>query len=152
MSYDRAMATPSVDLQNLSSALSAAVSRLNRRLRTEAGTEWITPSQAAVIRHLLAAGPATTSELARAHEVRPQSMSATVASLEAMGYIDRSAAPDDGRAMVVAMTDAGRTAIETGRAAKRDWLAHALDERLTDGELRQLDAAVVLLERLLVPS
>lgn len=151
MAYGRDMPTGPVDLPTLSTELSTLVSRLNRRLRSEAGAQAFTPSQTSVFRHLLTVGSATTSQLARAQSVRPQSMSATVASLQKLGFLERSADPIDGRAMVVAMTDAGRSAIDASRAAKRGWLTRALDEQLTDGEQHQLVVAVALLERLLDP-
>ena len=75
-------------------------------------------------------------------------MGATLAGLEARGLIERAADPDDGRRVVLSLSDAGRRAIGDRRAARTEQLARALDDNFSEAELEQLEAAAPLLERL----
>jgi len=139
------------ELDEIAAALRTVSSRLHRRLRAEAGQAEHSAAQVAVIRHLLEHGPATTSALARAEGVRPQSMSATVASLQAAGIVERRPDPDDGRAAQVYLSEAGERALREGRAAKQEWLTRTLAERLSPDERRIVADAVALIERMLQP-
>lgn len=140
---------PTEELATTATELRAVIGRLSRRLRTEAGTQDLTSTQLEVLRRLLQEGPATTSELAREAQMRPQSMSATIAALEREGLVDRSPDPSDGRAIVVSMSEHGTRAIAQSRAAKQGWLTRAMAERLTDAEQAQLTASVAILAKLL---
>jgi DNA-binding MarR family transcriptional regulator len=137
------------ELDDTAAALRTIASRLQRRLRAEAGQAEYSSAQIALIRRLVESGPATTSELARAEGVRPQSMSATVASLQSAGIVARRPDPNDGRAAQVYVSDEGERALREGRAAKQEWLTRTLAERLTASERRTLADAVALLERML---
>ena len=75
-------------------------------------------------------------------------MGATLAGLEARGLIERAADPDDGRRVVISITDAGRRALGDRRAARTEQLARALADNFTEAELEQLEATAPLLERL----
>ncbi|KAA9111374.1 MarR family winged helix-turn-helix transcriptional regulator [Microbacterium rhizomatis] len=141
----------SIDTDDTAAALRTATARLNRRLRAEAGQSEYTSAQVNVIRHLMEQGPATPSELARAEGVRQQSMSATVAALEAQGIVARRPDPDDKRASRVFMTPAGERAILEGRTAKQGWLIRTMTDRLTADERRILREAAALIERMLAP-
>jgi len=94
-------------------------------------------------------GSATTSALARAEGMRPQSMGAVVAALEAAGLIAGTPAPADGRQTILALTDPCRDWLAQRRAARQDWLARTLEARLSPEELDQLAAAIPLLQRLI---
>src|SRR4051794_16917886 len=60
-------------------------------------------------------GPLTTSELAAAQRVRPQSMARTVRQLTQEGLVERSADPRDARKSPLALTAQGRAALERER-------------------------------------
>lgn len=139
------------ELDDIAAAVRSSAARLNRRLRAEAGQSEYTASQVAVIRRLLDSGPTTTSELARAESMRPQSMSTTIAALEAMGIVGRRPDPSDGRAVQLFMTDEGRSTILAGQEAKQGWLVRAMGD-LTDAEIRTLADAADLIDRMLRPS
>jgi DNA-binding MarR family transcriptional regulator len=124
---------------------------LRRRLREEASVGDFTPSQALVLRHLERDGPATVTALARASGVRPQSMGATVAVLEAAGFVGGAPDPDDGRQTVLSLTARARKAFRAGRAAREDWLSRTIRARLSAAEQKQLAGAVDLLRRLADP-
>lgn len=122
--------------------------QLHRRLREEATLGDFTPSQIAVLRRIGADGPATVTLLARAEGVRPQSMGATVAALEAAGMVSGSADPSDGRQTIWSLTAACRKKVVAGRAAREDWLFRTMQSKLTLKEQAELARAVELLKRL----
>jgi DNA-binding MarR family transcriptional regulator len=122
--------------------------RLKRRLREQASLGDLTGSQAAVLRHLVRNGPATVTVLARAEGVRPQSMGATVAVLEAAGLVHGTPDPNDRRQTILSLTAACRERIELGLAAREDWLAQMIRTRLAPAEQEALAGALELLRRL----
>src|ERR1700761_1431799 len=79
-------------------------SRLRRRLLEVATDDDLTPSQTAVLIRLVKDGPASTSQLAGAERVRPQSMATTLSGLDRHGLIVRTPDPQDGRRQLIALT------------------------------------------------
>ncbi|WP_018686192.1 MarR family winged helix-turn-helix transcriptional regulator [Actinokineospora enzanensis] len=128
--------------------LRALFSRLRTGLRGVADTHDLTPSQAAVLSRLDKQGVSSTSVLAAAERVRPQSMAATVAGLEKQGLVQREPDPEDGRRQLITLTEAGRNRIEGDRQARREWLARAFGEQFTEGERQEVLRALSLLARL----
>jgi DNA-binding MarR family transcriptional regulator len=128
--------------------LRALVGKLKRLLREKVGIEGLTLSQIAVLIHLDRQGTATVSELARAENVRPQSMGATVASLQALGLVGGAPDPADGRRTLLALTRLAHEKISANRAAREDWLFHAVLDRFDAGEQDTLARGVALLKRL----
>ncbi len=141
---DDRLTTPVV----LAAELGAIIGQMKRRLRREASAGDFTQSQLAVLGRLDREGSATVSALARAEGVRPQSMGATVAALEAAGLLQGTPDPADGRQTILALTPACRDLIRAGRAARLDWLSHAIEARLSPAEQQQLADSVVLLAKL----
>ncbi len=107
-----------------------------------------TPSQIAVLIRLENEGSQTVTALARAAGVRSQSMGATVAVLEAAGLVAGEPDPADGRQTILSLTDACREWVQANRAAREDWLFHAIQTTLTPAEQAELAAGVELLKRL----
>lgn len=122
--------------------------RLNRRLRQQADVGDLTRSQLNVISRIERDGPATVSDLARAEGVRPQSMGATVASLEDAGYLRRDADPSDRRKTAISLSAAAQEQIAASRLVRQDWLQRALSRELTAEELGQVRDAIALLSRI----
>ncbi|HEY0780561.1 MAG TPA: MarR family transcriptional regulator [Gemmatirosa sp.] len=75
-----------------------------RDAQTEARTAALATELRVVILRLERDGPASVAELARAEGVRPQSMGATVAVLEAAGLVDGTPDPTGGRRTVLSLT------------------------------------------------
>src|SRR5262245_30244005 len=80
--------------------------QLARRLRKQGRTDQLTSAQTSVLIHLERHGAATVTALAHAEGVRPQSMGATVASLEALALVSGAADPADGRQTLWTLTPA----------------------------------------------
>jgi DNA-binding MarR family transcriptional regulator len=123
-------------------------SRLRTRLREVDTAADLTPSQTSVLIRLYKDGPASTSELAGAERVRSQSMTATLAGLDRLGYLTRSPDPDDGRRQVISLTASGRARAAHRRQVRQEWLAETMQDRYTAAELHVINEALVLLERL----
>ena len=132
----------------LATEIRSVMGKLKRRLREQAGPGDLTASQISVLLRLERGEPATTSNLARLEGMRPQSMGAVIAPLEAAGLVSGAPDPADGRQTILSLTDACRKWIEDGRAARQDWLTRTLQERLSPREQEKLAEAVELLQRL----
>lgn len=90
----------------------------------------------------------SASQLASAEGVRHQSMTATVASLTAQGFVERRPDPGDGRRLLIALTAEGRQRVAEGRQARQERPACELQEKCTEKERRAVIAAMAVLERL----
>ena len=132
----------------LAQDLRALAAQLKRRLREQADTGDLTPSQTAVLLRLDRSGPATTSALARAEGMRPQSMGSVVAALEAAGLVSGAPDPGDRRQTNLSLTEHCRRWLRQGRAARQDWLSRTIQGHLSRPEQEQLAAALPLLRRL----
>lgn len=128
--------------------LRVLIGKLRRRLREEAPPGDLTWSQESVLTRLEREGPATVTTLARAEGVRPQSMGATVAVLEAAGLVCGAPDPTDGRQTILSLTPACRDMIKAGRAAREDWLFRSIRTKLAAAEQEELATGVELLKRL----
>ncbi|WP_249011564.1 MarR family winged helix-turn-helix transcriptional regulator [Conexibacter sp. DBS9H8] len=132
----------------LASDLRVVIGQMMRRLRTE---QRFGLTQTAVLARLERHGPQPTGLLARAEGVRPQSMSQTVAELEAAGFVSRGADASDGRRSLVSITPAGRAVLEEDRVHREGFLAELIHERLSEDERVLLRGAVELLGRISEP-
>jgi DNA-binding MarR family transcriptional regulator len=135
----------SVDVQPLAGELRVVIGRLVRRLRAEHG---MSLSHGSLIGRLDRDGTSSIGALAKAERVRPQSMTQTVAELEAEGIVRRRGDPHDGRRALIELTDTGRAGLAMDRAKREGWLAQAIERELTESERRLLERALPLLERL----
>ncbi len=124
------------------------VGKLRRKLREQTGHEDFTSSEVSVLLRLEKDGPATVSSLARAEAMRPQSMSAVVAVLDAAGLVSGAPDPKDGRQTLFSLTQKCRERMQERRAAKQDWLAKTILAKLSGREQEQLAAALGILARL----
>ncbi|MBV9089888.1 MAG: MarR family transcriptional regulator [Mycobacteriaceae bacterium] len=142
------MATISESAARGARDLRVVFSRLRRRLKDLATGNDLTPSQTAVLTRLWKEGASSTSALAAAERVRPQSMAAIVAALEDRGLIQRASDPDDGRRRVITLTRTGHKRAESDRQAREEWLARALQDQFSERERRVIVEALSLLQRL----
>ena len=108
----------------------------------------LTPSQISVVLRLEEGGPATVSSLARAEGMRPQSMSAVMTPLQQAGLVGGAPDPNDGRQTLMSLTPKCLKWLKEGRAARQDWLARRISEKLSVREQETLRAALSLLTKL----
>lgn len=134
--------------QALATEIRRIAGRLKRRLREISGVGDMPAAQIAVLLHLESEGQATVSDLARAEGMRPQSMGAIVAALEAAGHVVGQPDPADGRRTLLSLTESSAAWMRAGRAARQDMLAGAIAARLNPSEQGLLGAALPLLARL----
>jgi DNA-binding MarR family transcriptional regulator len=133
------------DVPLVASELRVVIGQLVRRLRAEHS---FSLAQGAVLGRLDREGGMSTSDLAGAERMRPQSMAQTVAELEEGGLISRRPDPADGRRALLELTRKGRETLEAERRQRVGWLARAIAEVLTEEEQDTLSEAVGLLQRL----
>jgi DNA-binding MarR family transcriptional regulator len=134
-----------VDSGPLASELRVVLGHLIRRLRSE---HRFSLSQGSVLGRLDREGAQSTSKLAGAERVRPQSMGQTVAELESQGLIERRPDPADRRSALLELTEAGRAELREDRGRREGWLAEAIENNFSGEEREVLDEAVRLLGRL----
>ncbi|MEV4457391.1 MarR family transcriptional regulator [Microbispora sp. NPDC049633] len=133
------------DASEVAAELRLVVGQLVRRVRED---DPMPPGVIAVIGLLGREGPMTTSELAAAQRVRPQSMARTVGRLIEQGLAERGTHPVDGRKAPVSLTAAGLATLEEVRDRRADWLAEAIEDTLSSSERETLASAVDLVRRL----
>ncbi|MCW2830272.1 MAG: MarR family transcriptional regulator [Aeromicrobium sp.] len=126
--------------------LARAVARLNRRLRQERQSE-LTPTQLSVLGTIVTIGPATPGAIATHERVQPPSITRTLNHLADDGYVIRSAHPDDGRQVLVSVSDKGEAVLAEERDRRDQWLSLHL-QALTAAERDTLRQATEVLERL----
>ena len=126
--------------------LARSVARLNRRLRQERQTD-LTPTQLSVLSTIVMIGPATPSAIAAHERVRPPSITRTLTCLVDEGLAIRAPHPDDGRQVLMSISDRGDAVLAEERERRDHWLAQRL-AALTTPERMTLREATALLERL----
>jgi len=134
------------DVARLASDLRLTLGRLVRRARAE--STLLPVGQTAVLGRLDREGPMTTSDLAAAEKVRPQSMARTVSLLQDEGFIAGEPHPTDGRKTLLRIAPAGLEKLVAQRDGREHWLAEALANELTAAERKALRKTVGLLDRL----
>ncbi|HEX6449319.1 MAG TPA: MarR family transcriptional regulator [Trebonia sp.] len=125
-----------------------SVGMLIRKLRQVPQRGELTMPESLALSRLYRGGPATSSELARAERISPQSMGTTIAELERRALVTREQDPGDGRRIVLSITEAGRRLVHDRRGMRTEMIARALDSAFSPAEVEQLRAAAPLLERL----
>jgi DNA-binding MarR family transcriptional regulator len=128
--------------------LRVLVGQFKRRFREKGHLGDLASSQIAVLRRLDSDGPATVTSLARAEGMRPQSMGANIAVLEAAGLVSGAPDPNDGRQTILSLTAACKEKIKAWRIACDDWLLEAIRKNLTAEEQLELERGIELLKRL----
>jgi len=140
--------TEALDTDRIAANLRLSIGLLLRRLRQIPTGDDLTLPESSALARLDRGGPATGATLARAEQISPQSMGATLAALEARGLIERASDPEDGRRVILSITETGLQILRDRRNARTEQLARALSSGFSPAELEQLWAAGPLLERL----
>ncbi len=136
------------DVDDVAEALLVSIKLLVRRVRRLQAEGDLTLPETSALARLDRGGPATSSALARQEQISAQSMGSTLGGLEARGLVERRADPDDGRRVVLSVTEAGRAVLRSRRDARTERLAEALSSGFSRTELALLKEAAPLIERL----
>jgi DNA-binding MarR family transcriptional regulator len=115
-----------VTIAELASLLRPSLLRLTRLVRNQRVDTSVTLTQLSAIGTLYKHGPMTPGELATYERVQPPSMTKVLASLEEHGLVQREPHPTDGRQAIIAITDAGRSLLESERRSRDLWLSRRL--------------------------
>jgi DNA-binding MarR family transcriptional regulator len=136
------------EVNEVAAALLVSMGLLRRRLRQVPVAGELTLPETSALARLDRGGPTTASKLARVEQISPQSMGATLGALEARGLVGRRPDPEDGRRIVLSVTEAGREVLRDKRTARIEQISQALSAGFTPDELERLMAAAPLIERL----
>ncbi|MGH3166116.1 MAG: MarR family winged helix-turn-helix transcriptional regulator [Trebonia sp.] len=136
------------DVLEVAAALRVSVGTLVRKLKQTPHADELPIPESSALSRLDRGGPASSSDLARLERISPQSMGVTIATLEGRGLVTRERDPEDGRRIVLSITEAGRQVVRDRRGARTELIARALEGGFAPAELEQLKAAAPLLERL----
>lgn len=139
---------PAADAQELAAELQLVVGRTARSLRQAHPVGNVALSEVSLLARLEREGPDSPSSLAEAERVRPQAMAVTLATLEERGLVSRRQHPDDGRRVVIAVTDAGRALMSDRRSESVRRIAAVLDTEFTPAERQAMLAVLPLMNRL----
>ena len=126
------------------SALLAAERRFRASRQNQPGQ--LSLAQMRAITALGQAGTATPGELAEASDLRPASVTAMLDHLEEDGLIERRRDAEDGRRVIVSLTDSGHALLDDKRERWRRFGSEALAE-LSDEELANAVRALRALAR-----
>lgn len=140
----------SAQLAELAERLVLASARLVRHAR-QLGPHDLSIAQARALAQLRDAGPLRITELAERERCAQPSMTAIVARLVSAGLVRREPDPADGRAVLVAVTDAGRERLRDARRAMAAELAARL-HHLEPDDRACLRRAADLLDQLIDPK
>jgi DNA-binding MarR family transcriptional regulator len=126
--------------------LRETLSRGSRRIRVEQGPPL---AQLTVLGHLERRGAMSTNDLAAAEQVRPQSMTTIVRSIEKAGLVRRRPHPTDGRTVLIELTAKGIKTLNSIFALREDWLIAVISDKLTVDERRKLRQGLTLIQRII---
>ena len=128
--------------------LRLVVGRLSRRVRVD--TRRSLPSlQLSILVTLDRLGPQGLSELAHREQVATSTMSRALSTLDRKGLVARTSSSEDGRSLLISITEAGRSRWREVCGHPTALIARRLD-RLDPEHRSALQAALPALEALLV--
>jgi DNA-binding MarR family transcriptional regulator len=121
--------------------------RLARRVRQEQADNELTSGQFSALGAVYRLGPMTLSALSEEERVTPPSMNRTVNALVEAGLVDRVGSAEDGRKVVLTVTEAGLDLVRETRKRRDDWIAQRI-LRLTPDQRQVLAAATEIMKEL----
>jgi DNA-binding MarR family transcriptional regulator len=129
--------------------IAATLSRSSRltRLVMGRGSRQLSRTEAGLL-NTLVEGPRRITDLAETEALAQPSVSKLVDKLAGQGLVLRERVADDGRAVLVSISDEGRERVDMVRAEHRSLLRQNLVE-LNDDDLAALTSANDVLERLI---
>lgn len=140
---------PANETTDLARDLRLAVGRVARRVRRIYldGGEGLSFLELAVLNRLGTSGPTSPGALAGDEGVTSAAVAATLTRLESQQLVSRSRAAEDGRRVVVLITEAGQRVLRRGEAATLGRIQEVLTGQLSAADRDRLAAAIPLLEK-----
>lgn len=135
--------------EQIADAIHSAAIRLLRRVRREDERAGIGPGQLSALSVVVFGGPMRLTDLARAEQVKPPTITRIVAALEREGLVERRGDEGDARVFVIEATSRGRRLMEEGRRRRVERLAGGV-ARFSREQRQVLREAAELLKRLAV--
>lgn len=132
---------------DLAVEVATGLERTVRLLRSLTPTRGLSFTSAATLSTLERSGPSRLTVLAEREGVTQPAMTQVVARLQESGLVTRTADPDDGRVVLVSVTDAGRDELALRRRARAERLSGMLAQ-LSQEELRALHDALPVIDTL----
>src|SRR3954447_16251028 len=132
-------------IDRVSSQLLPRVALLTRLLTSRLGGE-LSRTELGLL-NTLSSGPRRVTDLAELARLAQPTLTQLVERVEQQGFVSRERQPDDGRVVLVSLTEAGAAALEDFRSRASAALGAHLVE-LPDAEVESLAAATETLGRL----
>jgi DNA-binding MarR family transcriptional regulator len=136
-----------LDTAALAHDLRLAVTRFNRRLRSQRVDTSVTLTHLSALSTLKRHGPMSAGELAAHERVQPPSMTKVVVRLEERGLVTRTPHPTDGRQVVLGVTAKAVEMLAAESRAREAWLTERL-QSLSGAEREVLRDAAAIMDRL----
>ncbi len=137
-----------LDPLDVARALRTALAKLNRRLRARDELDGVGSTGMSLLGRLFRGGPSTAAALAAQERLKPQSLTRTLAALEARKLIAREADETDRRRSTITVTIAGVKLLRSSVRNRESWLYHAMESALSQTERDLIRIAIPLLDRL----
>lgn len=135
---------------DLAASLGTQVSRLVKVMRKQSRNEdLLSLTERSTLVRLADHGEQLPGELAAMEKVSTQAMSQVLNHLLELGHILRTPSTEDGRKVIVTITDAGRHWVRQCRTEKQEWLTRTITEKLNAREKQTLADAVYVLTKLI---
>ncbi len=138
---------PASAITDEDAAVAAGFERFYETLRRLTPRGPLSLTAASTLRRLERSGPHRLSELYAPEGISQPAMTQLVTRLEKEGLAERTSDPNDGRAVVVSITDAGRAAVRERREVRARAVSELL-QGLTPEEHATVLAALPALEKL----
>jgi DNA-binding MarR family transcriptional regulator len=135
---------------DVAAKLRTVIHRLVKILRREThGEGQLSLTERSVMGSLYQHGELPPSELAQLEKVTTQSMSQIINHLYESDLIHKTPSGEDKRKVFLSLTPAGKAYVEDARQRKQEWLAHALQQKVSDAEKDVLMEALKILTKII---
>jgi DNA-binding MarR family transcriptional regulator len=128
-------------------ALNSGAIRLLRGLKGVDRRSGLTPARLSALSVVVFGGPMSVGRLAESEDIASPTMTRIVDGLEALGLVQRTRHPLNGRISLVEATPRGERLMRTAAARRRDAIAHAIDQ-LDESDRRAVLRAAEAIPRL----
>jgi DNA-binding MarR family transcriptional regulator len=134
----------------VAAALRTVIHRLVKLLRRETHEKGpFSLTERSVMGSLYQLGDQPPSTLAQLEKVTSQSMSQIISHLDEAGMIHKTPSGEDKRKVLLSLSPAGRSYVEDARDRKQEWLAHALQRKVSPAEKDVLMESLKILTKII---